>query len=163
MDVTFYKSLAENLLYLTAKRPDIILNSPSHFHLEVAKKVFRYISDTIEYVIRFNRVSQLKLIGFYDSDWDGCVDDMRSTSNYFFLLIQVCFLGVKKGNNQWHNHLLKLNMLQLVQLLDVGEKQEEPTTLFCENKSAIIFIVEPNTLQLNIISFLKQLRKERLI
>jgi hypothetical protein len=57
MDVTFYKSLAENLLYLTAKRPDIILNSPSHFHLEVAKKVFRYISDTIEYVIRFNRVS----------------------------------------------------------------------------------------------------------
>jgi len=66
MDVTFYKSLAENLLYLTAKRPDIIfatsflcrfMNSPSHFHLEVAKKVFRYISDTIEYVIRFNRVS----------------------------------------------------------------------------------------------------------
>jgi len=123
MDVTFYKSLVENLLYLTATRSDImfatsllcrLMNSPGHFHLEVAKKVLRYIQDTMEYVIRFDGVSQLKLIGFYDSDWDGCVDDMRSTSDYFFLLIQVCFLGVQRSNNQWHNHLLKLNMLQLV-------------------------------------------------
>jgi len=123
MDVTFYKSLVENLLYLTATRSDILfatsllcrfMNSPSHFHLEVAKKVFRYIQDTMEYVIRFDGVSQLKLIGFYDSDWDGCVDDMRSTSDYFFLLIQVCFLGVQRSNNQWHIHLLKLNILQLV-------------------------------------------------
>jgi hypothetical protein len=123
MDVTFYKSLVENLLYLTATGSDIMfatsllcrfMNSPGHFHLEVAKKVLRYIQDTMEYVIRFDGVSQLKLIGFYDSDWDGCVDDMRSTSDYFFLLIQVCFLGVQRSNNQWHNHLLKLNMLQLV-------------------------------------------------
>jgi len=52
MDVTFYKSLVENLLYLTATRSDIMfatsllcrfMNSPGHFHLEVAKKVLRYI------------------------------------------------------------------------------------------------------------------------
>lgn len=38
------------------------------------------------YGIRFNRIFQLKLIGFYNGDWDECVDDMRSISSYVFFL-----------------------------------------------------------------------------
>jgi len=95
VDATLYRSLVGNLLYLTTTRPDIIfaasllsryMHSPSHFHFAAAKRVLRYIQGTTSCGIRYCRKSIVKLIGFCNSDWGGCVDDMKSTSGYAFSL-----------------------------------------------------------------------------
>ena len=36
--------------------------------------------------MKFNKDIDVKLIGFCDSDWGGCLDDMKSTSGYAFSL-----------------------------------------------------------------------------
>jgi hypothetical protein len=54
----FYKSLIENLLYLITTRSNVIfaaslffmfMNSPRHFYVGAAKKIFKYIQDTWMY------------------------------------------------------------------------------------------------------------------
>lgn len=62
------------------------MNSPSHIHFGAAKRVLRYIQRTMDYEIRFEKNVEPKLVGYYDSDWGGCQDDMKSTSGYVFSL-----------------------------------------------------------------------------
>ncbi|XP_059428497.1 uncharacterized mitochondrial protein AtMg00810-like [Corylus avellana] len=108
VDATLYRSLVGNLLYLTATRLDVMFaasllsrftHSPSHFHLAVAKRVLRYIQGTTSYGIRYCKNSMVKLLGFYDSDLSGYVDEG-------------CFLGPQRSNNQLLNLQQKLNMFQ---------------------------------------------------
>jgi hypothetical protein len=95
VDDTLYRSLVGNLLYLISTRPDVMfltsllsrfMHSPSHFHFAATKRVLRYIQGTTGYGIRYYRNYTVKLLGFCDSDWGGCVDDMKSTSSYAFSL-----------------------------------------------------------------------------
>ena len=95
VDATHYRSLVGKLLYLTATRPDIMfstsllsrfMNNPSHIHLGVAKRVLTYLQGTMELGIRFWKNTEIKLIGFCDSDRGGCVDDIKSTSGFAFSL-----------------------------------------------------------------------------
>ncbi|PKI36229.1 hypothetical protein CRG98_043381 [Punica granatum] len=95
IDATAYRSLIGCLKYLTATRPDIMfavsvlsrfMNCASQLHMIAAKRVVRYLKGTATFGIKFTKGNQLKLNGFADSDWAGCVDDMRSTSGYCFTL-----------------------------------------------------------------------------
>lgn len=92
-NASLYRSLVGSLLYLTATRPDIMyatsllsryMHNPSQTHFGVAKRVLRYIKGTLDFGILYEKNVGAKLIGFCDSDWAGCVDDMRSTSGYAF-------------------------------------------------------------------------------
>ena len=62
------------------------MHTPSHFHYAAAKRVLRYIQGTTSYGIRYNKNKEVQLHGYCDSDWGGCVDDMKSTSGYTFSL-----------------------------------------------------------------------------
>ncbi|KAA3485264.1 laccase-2-like [Gossypium australe] len=85
VDEKEYRSLVGCLLYLTATRSDImyVVSLLSRFmhcwdvsHFKATKRILRY----------FEKGNELKLIGYSDSDWAGSVDDMKSTSGYFFTL-----------------------------------------------------------------------------
>ena len=163
VDETLYRSLVGNLLYLTATRPDIMfaasllsrfLNSPSQKHYGVGKRVLRYIQGTLSYGIRFRRSSKVKLIGFCDSDWGGCVDDMKSTSGYAFSLGTGVFSWLSKKQQSVAQSSAEAEYMSasiatsqtiwLRRILeDIGEKQEEATELFCDNKSAIAMAKNP--------------------
>ncbi|XP_052479548.1 uncharacterized mitochondrial protein AtMg00810-like [Gossypium raimondii] len=95
VDEKAYRSLIGCLLYLTATRPDIVyaisllskfMHCSNMAHLKAAKRVLRYVKGTIDSGVKFWKTKELKLIGYSDSDWVGSVDDMRSTSGYFFTL-----------------------------------------------------------------------------
>ncbi|KAM2039790.1 hypothetical protein ACFX1T_013198 [Malus domestica] len=89
-----------------------------------------------------------RLIRYIDSDWAGCLDDMKSTSAYVFSLGSgICswrtkkqcvvaqssaeaeYMAAAKAASQavWLRRILE----------DIGEKQKEGTVLYCDNKSAI--------------------------
>ena len=48
------------------------------------KEIDRYVKSTVDYCLKFSQVKDFSLHGYSDSDWAGCVDDMRSTSGYCF-------------------------------------------------------------------------------
>jgi hypothetical protein len=163
VDATLYRSLVGNLLYLTATRPDVMfaasllsrfMHSPSHFHFAAAKRVLRYIQGTTCYGIRYCRNSMVKLLGFCDSDWGGCVDDMKSTSGYAFSLGSGVFSWSSKKQQSVAQSsaeaeyvsaaLATSQAIWLRRILeDIGEKQEDAVHLHCDNKSAIAMAKNP--------------------
>lgn len=48
--------------------------------------MLRYVMGTIDYGIRFEKNSKLKLNGYKNSDWVGNVDDMKCILGYVFSL-----------------------------------------------------------------------------
>ncbi|XP_031258761.1 uncharacterized protein LOC116116853 [Pistacia vera] len=95
VDEKMYRSVIGCVLYLTATRPDLMfatsvlsrfMTSPSEIHLKAAKRVLRYVKGSAELGIWFKKTENLQLIGYLDSDWAGCIDDMRSTLGYVFFL-----------------------------------------------------------------------------
>ena len=77
VDVTLYKSMIGCLLYLTASRPDIAFSvgvcsrfqsNPKVSHLNVVKRIIKYVAGTCEYELFYSKESNLSLVGFSDSD-----------------------------------------------------------------------------------------------
>ncbi|KAL0418687.1 UNVERIFIED_CONTAM: Retrovirus-related Pol polyprotein from transposon RE1 [Sesamum radiatum] len=163
VDGSMYRSLIGSLLYLTATRPDIMfatcllsrfMQSPSQVHYAAAKRILRYLRGTKDFGIWYKSTNDAKLVGYTDSDWAGSVDDMKSTSGYTFSLgsgifswaskkqatvaqssTEAEYIAAAATSNQaiWLRRILE----------DIGEKQEEPTTIYCDNKSAIAITKNP--------------------
>lgn len=165
VDPSMFRSLVGSLLYLTTTRPDIMyatsllsrfMHKPSNIHYGVAKRVLRYIKGTKDYGIMYekNENEKLRLFGFCDSDWAGSSDDTKSTSGYAFSFgCGVCSWASKKQEtielSSAEAEYVSLTMatkqaIWLRRILDdLGEKQKEATTLFCDNKSAIAMSKNP--------------------
>ena len=96
MESIQYASVMGSLMYLqTCRRPDISFavrmlgryqSNPGIDHWKAAKKVMRYLQGTKDYMLTFRRSDQLKVIGYSDLDFAGCVDSRKSTFGYLFLL-----------------------------------------------------------------------------
>ncbi|KAK4398009.1 Retrovirus-related Pol polyprotein from transposon RE1 [Sesamum angolense] len=163
VDGSMYRSLIGSLLYLTTTRPDIMfatsllsrfMQSPSQVHYAAAKRILRYLRGTKDFGIWYKSTNDAKLVGYTDSDWAGSVDDMKNTSGYIFSLgtgifswaskkqatvaqssAEAEYIAAAATSNQaiWLRRILE----------DIGEKQEEPTTIYCDNKSAIAITKNP--------------------
>ncbi|CAL8152291.1 unnamed protein product [Prunus armeniaca] len=94
-DDRVHRQIVGSLLYLTATRPDIMftasllaryMHGPTRKHMGTVKRVLRYIQGTLDYGIAYEKGKEVMLVGYCDTDWSGCEDDMRSTSGYAFHL-----------------------------------------------------------------------------
>uniref|UniRef100_A0A2N9J9G3 Uncharacterized protein n=1 Tax=Fagus sylvatica TaxID=28930 RepID=A0A2N9J9G3_FAGSY len=94
-DPTPYRSLVGALQYATFTRPDIafavnrvcqFMHQPSTIHFAAAKRILRFLKDTLDKGILF-QPGPLALTAFTDADWAGDTSDRRSTSGV------VVFLG----------------------------------------------------------------------
>ncbi|KAL0289530.1 UNVERIFIED_CONTAM: hypothetical protein Sangu_2611800 [Sesamum angustifolium] len=83
-----------------------------------------------------------------DSDWAGSVDDMKSTSGYTFSLGSGIFTWASKKQATVAQSSAEAEYIAAAAtsnqaiwlrrvLEDIGEKQEEPTRIYCDNKSAM--------------------------
>ncbi|KAL0300076.1 UNVERIFIED_CONTAM: Retrovirus-related Pol polyprotein from transposon RE2 [Sesamum calycinum] len=130
------------------------MQSPSQVHYAAAKRILRYLRGTKDFGIWYKSTNDAKLVGYTDSDWAGSVDDMKSTSGYTFSLGSGIFTWASKKQATvaqssaeaeyiaaaaTSNHAIWLRRI----LEDIGEKQEEPTTIYCDNKSAIAITKNP--------------------
>jgi hypothetical protein len=57
---------------------------PRRVHLIETKHVLRYIAGSVEYGLDYVRCDGVKLIGYIDSDWEGCAFERKSTSGCYF-------------------------------------------------------------------------------
>jgi hypothetical protein len=62
------------------------LSNPGMNHWKTTKKVLRYLQRTKNHMLTYRRSDKLEVIGYTDSDFVGCVDSLKSTSGYIFML-----------------------------------------------------------------------------
>lgn len=96
VDPTEYRRIIGGLRYLTHTRPDIsyAVGMASHFmerptvqHLQVVKRILRYIKGTIDFGLVYKRGSgKDDVIGYSDSNHARDVNDRRSTGGMAFYL-----------------------------------------------------------------------------
>ncbi|XP_047326490.1 secreted RxLR effector protein 161-like [Impatiens glandulifera] len=94
-DAGRYQSLVGSLRYLTSTRPNLILSvgitsrlmeDPGYAHWKTLKRILRYVRGTISLGIFYSKSDDYRLMGYFDSDWYGDIDNWKSTSGYVFLL-----------------------------------------------------------------------------
>ncbi|GJR58763.1 hypothetical protein Tco_1500925 [Tanacetum coccineum] len=88
VDSTKYRGMIGSLLYLTASRPDIMFNvclctrfqkAPKTSHLEVVKRIFRYIKGTTHLGLWYPERTGIETVVYADSDHAGDYVDRKST------------------------------------------------------------------------------------
>ncbi|GKF92108.1 hypothetical protein Tco_0278827 [Tanacetum coccineum] len=89
VDVHVYTSMIGSLMYLTASRPDIMFAvcacarfqvTPKASHLNVVKRIFRYLKHQPKLGLWYLRDSPFVLEAFSDSDYGGASLDRKSTT-----------------------------------------------------------------------------------
>lgn len=90
-----YREAVGSLMYLTdATRPDIsfavglacrYLSRPNENHVNLVKRIFKYIKGTINFGIRFKSNAALNLECFSDADYAGDADTRKPTSGFVFM------------------------------------------------------------------------------
>lgn len=96
VDSTVYKSLVGGLTFLVHTRPDIwyavgmvscYMERPTVKHLNAVKRIFCYVSGTLEYGLLYTENSRNHLMsGYFYSDLGGNMDDRKRTSGIAFYL-----------------------------------------------------------------------------
>ena len=91
-----YASAVGSLMYAqTCTRPDISFvvgmlgryqSDPGFEHWKGAKKVMRYLQGTKDYMLTYKRSEQLQVVSYSDSDYGGCLNSLKSTSGFVFML-----------------------------------------------------------------------------
>jgi hypothetical protein len=95
VDSTLYRQLIGSLMYLVNTRPDIcfvanthnqFMVEPRRVHWVAAKHEFMYLCGTINYGLEYHRGDRVRLVGYINSDWAGCVSDKE---NHFRVLFWI--------------------------------------------------------------------------
>ncbi|KAK5837512.1 hypothetical protein PVK06_013322 [Gossypium arboreum] len=163
VDEKEYRSLVGCLLYLTATRPDLmhVVSLLSRFmhccdtsHFKAAKKVLRYVKGTLKFSVLFKKKKELKLIGYSESDWAGSLDDMRSTSGYFFTFGSGVFCWSSKKQQTVAQSTAEAEYIAAAAavnqaiwlrklLFDLNEEQNRATEIMVDNQSAVAIAKNP--------------------
>jgi hypothetical protein len=157
VDKTHFKQMVGSLIYLTATRSDIMfvvslisryMENPTEFHLQMAKRVLRYLKGTLDFGIFYKKGGNNELVAFTDSDYAGDLGDRKSTSGYVFLL--------SSGTISWLSNkqlvvslsateaefidatLCACQTIWLKRVLEkLGLNQDKTTIIHCDSSSAI--------------------------
>lgn len=187
-DEGYFRSLIGCLMYLTATRPDILnavsilsrfMHNASELHLRAAKRIIRYVKGTSDFGVKFTWSKEFKLVGFSDSDWGGSIDDMRSTSGYYFTLGSSVFSWSSKKQETVAQFTAEAEFIAATAavnqalwlrkiLMDLNLEQKESTKIFVDNQAAISISHNPvfhgKTKHFNIkLFFLREVQKEGLV
>ena len=94
-DPTLYRSMISSFLYLIASRPNISYSvevcaryqsNPKESHVTAIKCIIKYVKSTNNYGAWYDKDTNDVLARYSDVDWDGNVDDRKSTSSGCFYL-----------------------------------------------------------------------------
>ena len=109
----------------------------------------RYLQKTKDYMLKYQGLDQLEIIGYSDSIYAGCQDSRRSTSGYIYMLasgaistkqtlvasstIEAKFIACFEASN--HGICLQ-NFVTILRILGGIER---PLKIYCDNKSIVMY------------------------
>ena len=121
---------------------------PRRVHLVAEKCVLRYLCGMVYYGLAYQRGDGIRLVGYTDSDWAGCVSDRKSTSG--------CRFGLGSTVVSWFSRKQKSVALSSVEaeymaaspasceaiwlhklLIWIFGVQMRPMVIYCDNQSCI--------------------------
>ncbi|XP_071678452.1 uncharacterized mitochondrial protein AtMg00810-like [Lolium perenne] len=162
-DSSQYRSIVGALQYLTLTRPDLafsvnkicqFLHAPTTEHWTAAKRILRYVQDTLQLGITFRRSSSTFLSAFTDADWAGCLDDRRSTGDFaIFVGPNLFFWSARKQATvsrssteaeykDLANATAELIWVEAL-LTELGVKLKEKPSIWCDNLGATYLSANP--------------------
>ncbi len=92
-DTTMYKHIVGSLIYMTITRPYLnyvvgmvsqFMQTPRKPHLDVVKRILKYIKHTLQCGIFYEAKSQLQIHGYMNANWVSNVSNRISTSGFMF-------------------------------------------------------------------------------
>jgi len=154
---TLYKSIIGSLMYLMTTHPDIMyamslisrfMKNPKATHLQVVKRILRYVQGKIGYGIMYREIDDFRLIEYTYRDWVGSFDDRKSTFGYMFHLGSGAISWASKKQPIISLSSAEVEYIAMTRvayqavwmrcmLKDLVHKQKEATKLLCNNSSAI--------------------------
>ncbi len=60
--------------------------NPSLEHWIAVKRIFQYLQGTLQFKLHFRGLSPQDVVGYYDADWAGDLEDKRSTTWFVFMM-----------------------------------------------------------------------------
>ena len=93
---TLYRKLIGCLIYMTHNRPEIYyvlsvasrnMDQPHEIHWKEDKIILNFVQGTRTHEIFYAAKFDLELVGFTNSDWESDNKDRKSTSIFFFILV----------------------------------------------------------------------------
>jgi hypothetical protein len=162
-DTTMYRRIVGSLIYMTITRPNLsyavgvvsqFMQTPRKPHLDVVRRILRYIKHTLQCGIFYETKNQLQVHGYTDVNWAGNVLDRRSTSGFMF--------SFGSGAVSWSSKkqptvvlssmeaeyrgvaIVACEVVWLQKLLsDLGQSVDAPVVIYCDNISSILFVNNP--------------------
>ncbi|KAK6148271.1 hypothetical protein DH2020_019183 [Rehmannia glutinosa] len=162
-DVTSYRRLVGKLIYLSITRPDItyavnilsqFMDKPESIHLDSAYRILRYLKGTIGQGIFYSSHSELTIKAYSDSDWASCPETRRSTTGYCIFLGDSLIswrtkkqATISRSSTEAEYRALAQTCCEMTWisylLAEFQVKIHEPSTLYCDNQSAIYLTRNP--------------------
>jgi len=128
--------------------------NPKESHLQVVKRIFKYLQETMEFDLWYIRDANLTLHAYIDADWAGSVDDRKNTSGVAFYMGSelVSWFNKKQSSIALSTVEAKyvvatscytqlLCMMQTLQ--DIQITCTPPISILCDNTSAISISKNP--------------------
>eukprot|EP00253_Pinus_taeda_P002751 PITA_02751 len=152
-----------SLLYLTSTRPDTMhvvgivgrfQENPKEAHLQAVKRIFKYLQGTQNFGLWYPRDTNLTLHAYTYADWEGGMDDRKSTSGGAFFMGSrlVSWFNKKQSSIALSTTEVEyvaaascctqiLWMMQTLQ--DIQITCTPPISILCDNTSAISISKNP--------------------
>ncbi|XP_020672371.1 uncharacterized protein LOC110092247 [Dendrobium catenatum] len=161
-DSKLYGQIAGSLQYLTITRPDIAyatnmicqhMHNPTEQDFTALKRLLRYIRGTYQFGLPITR-GNLQLTSFSDSDWASDSNDRKSISGFCTYmgdtLVSWCVkkqATVAKSSTEAEYRALASTTSDVIWLrrllTDFEAASSTPTTLLCDNTSALTLANNP--------------------
>ena len=152
-----YREAVGSLMYAAmGTRPDIAFavsllsrfaTSPGPAHWEAVKRVFRYLKGTRELRLTYGPEGEFDLKGYGDADGNSQSDRHAISGNVFILFggaiswfskrQEIIALSTTEGEYVAATHAAKEALWLRKLFAELFKPLEEPTTLYCDNQSAI--------------------------
>jgi hypothetical protein len=163
-DIPYSSALGSLMYAMLFTRPDLChavgllsryQSNPGELHWKQILNTLRYVKGTVDYHLCFNG-HNLQLQGFTDADWQGDLDERRSTSGYIFKLGGGAISWRSKKQDSVAVYSMEAEYIaaseavkegvwlkEFLASLKVVTSASNPITIFCDNQAAIKVSKDP--------------------